>query len=474
VNRFRFVGNPHISGCPFFFGFLVVASFMGVSLSEDHDPKKAFTNAVRQIGGLVEKDELGWNQAEAALKRGYQDPATKESAIVAVAWLHIRRGNSVAISKLIERLPTLFPDPSLDFKSQLQRVQLRHFLASDAPEISDRFDGLVETLLDPKLSQPNQLACAAMLGTTIGILTPECASSPIDTNRLESARSSILKMENIKVAMAFDGSYRRARARAESMSNWLDEHRSKLGVSDEKLVEEGLRNLESNADVQAKAIESANQETRSCRKQIYDLKQQIGRITKEIDVLEKDWKRRPEIHNPVEPNRAQIALRVPTTHRVKVGTKEKRVKKTRIRNGKEETYYDTELEDDYEWRQRPRSAIEQDINQIYVPLLQIYTTLKSQKDTMLAARAKKDIEKADAQKTINALHQRLEEIEDEKKDLVDDNRDYKSEQKLLADIAMALKAEDPKMAFRPPLLEIVDYSAEIQAVLRRLSAHEQK
>ncbi len=60
---------------------------------------REFTKSIRQIEALPDQDEVGWHQAEAALRRAMLNPSLKENAICGLAWLYLRRGNAEAVSR---------------------------------------------------------------------------------------------------------------------------------------------------------------------------------------------------------------------------------------------------------------------------------------------------------------------------------------------------------------------------------------
>jgi hypothetical protein len=423
---------------------------------------KEFVSAVRQIEAPADKDDLGWLQAEAKLQRALGDPKLKNRAICALAWLHLRRGNVEAIRKFTSRLPNLFPNPSPDLHAMLGRIQLHFALVADPSSVTKQFLAVSESASDPTVSELNRIASAAMLGSIAGMFKPEAAESLVQPEVIDQVRSAILKLPMPKVIQAFEDSYNRNSRRSMALSEWLGNHSTEPKEGQSKRAETELEQLTQELTASAQELHEYEQQIRNHRKEIADSKKKVAATQKAIQFVLDQWAGQPEIHNPVKPDKHQISNQVPKLHRVRVGWRTVEVKKTRFRNGKEESYTDKEQEPEYETRPRPQAEIAADIDRIYQPLFQTYQKLMARQQAILDQKATLERQLANIRSEIVSSEQNIDSIESQIKSIAENRRDGTSEQKRLKDVSMALKAEHPKMAFRPPHFDVVDHGTEIK------------
>lgn len=423
---------------------------------------KEFASAVRQIEAPADKDDLGWHQAEAKLQRALGDPELKNRAICALAWLHLRRGNVEAIRKFTNRLQSLFPNPSPDLRAMLGRIQLHFALVADPPSATKHFLAVSASTSDPTVSELNRIASAAMLGSIAGMFEPEAAEALIEPEVLDQVRSSILKLPLQKVVQAFEDSYNRNSRRSMALSEWLENHATESREERSKSAETELEQLTQELSASAQELHEYEQQIRNHRKEIADSKKNVAATQKAIQFVLDQWAGQPEIHNPVKPDKHQISNQVPKSHRVRVGWRTVEVKKTRFRNGKEESYTEKEREPEYETRPRPQAEIAADIDRIYQPLFQTYQKLMARQQAILDQKATLERQFANIRAEIVSSEQKIDSIESQIKSITENRRDGTSGQKRLKDVSFALKAEHPKLAFRPPHFDVVDHGTEIK------------
>jgi hypothetical protein len=425
---------------------------------------KEFASAVRQIEAPADKDDLGWHQAEAKLQRALGDPELKNRAICALAWLHLRRGNTEAIRKFTSRLQSLFPNPSPDLHAMLGRIQLHFALVADPPSATKHFLAVSASASDPTVSELNRIASAAMLGSIAGMFEPEAAESPLEPDVIDQVRSAILKLPMPKVIQAFDDSYKRNSSRSMAISEWLVKNSTASEEERLKLAETELEQLSNDLEASTQELQGFELQIRSHRKDIAELKQAKAATQKAIQSVQSQWNSQPEIHHPIEPNRHEIgnSNQIIKLQRVHVGWREKDVKKTRFRNGREETYTETERVPEYEIRRRPQLEIDADIDRIYQPLLQKYRNLMARQQAILDQKATLERQLANNYAEIVSSEQKIDSIEAQVKSIAENRRDETADLKKLKDVSFALKAEHPKMAFRPPHFEVVDRGTEIK------------
>ena len=426
-----------------------------------------FTKSIRQLEASPDRDDVGWHQAEAALHRARTNPELKENAICGLAWFHLKRGNTEAVGKLLGKLASVFPAPSPDLESQLSRIQLHHSLVSNPDFAQEHFALIAENALDPKISESNRVACAALLGGISGMLKPEVAESPIDRDLLSAVRSSILRSPMPKVIQAFEDNFKKNATRAATLADWLAKNADKSVVEKTKLVELESQNLRKELEEQAKLLASEKSEEKELQKKVFALTKEKSNAKKEVNWVDVQWDSHPEFHNPIMPNREGFARGVRTGETEFDGFRQRLVfsrESGRASGRNRQTFADTVTYPSYRWNPRPQHLIERDIDSKYLPALHRYQYLTSQRDSLQNKKAKLTGRLKEIETELAPLVAKLESISELLQSESKGRKEIKAELDVCLDAAMALRAAKPSLAFRPPHFEIVDYSIEAKVL----------
>jgi hypothetical protein len=152
-----------------------------------------------------------------------------------------------------------------------------------------------------------------------------------------------------------------------------------------------------------------------------------------------------------------------------VGSHKTRVKRTRYRNGNEETYYEDEEVDDYETRPRSQFAIDRDIDAIYLPRLNRYLELKAAGQALMDQKANWDRQFNYTVAEIIAANREVRKLEEKGKEEQADLRRLLAEEKTANEAFNARKSGRPESVFRPPNVELLDYALETKALQNGLA-----
>ena len=426
------------------------------------------TKSIRQLEAPPDRDDIGWHQAEAALHRARTNPNLKEKAICGLAWLHLKRGNTDAVGKLLGKLASVFPAPSPDLKSQLSRIQLHHSLVSNPDFAQEHFALIAENALDPKISESNRMACAAMLGGISGMLKPEVAESPIDRDLLNAVRSSILRSPMPKVIQAFEDNFKKNATRSATLAEWLAKNADKSVVEKAKLVELESQNLSKELEEQAKLLASEKSEEKELQKKVFALTKEKTNAKKEVNWVDLQWDSHPEFHNPIMPNREEFARGVRTGETEFDGFRQRFVfsresGRASVRD-RRQTFADTVTYPSYRWNPRPQHLIDRDIDSKYLPALHRHQYLTSQRDSLRNKKTKLTGRLKEIETELAPLMVRLESISKLLQSEMKGRKEIKAELEVLRDAAQTLTAAKPSLAFRPPHFEIVDYTIEAKVL----------
>lgn len=430
-------------------------------------PKQLFD----AIGQIESNSPIDWDKSEAALQRAKHDPTIRNLATSSLALLNVKRGNLESVGNFLRESNKLFPESTQAQQSLLLRVQIAYDILMGTETATEAFSGLVHSTLKDTLDKNNRLASAAMLGTLIGMLELDAARSPIDRDKLTTAKDSLLKLKNIDLVNAFESSYRKAKAHADAITDWLAAHHG-LSLDEVAKVatdcEQQLRVADQDRDQSADTI---GRETKEHRKNIFQLSRRKDSITQEIKAVLFQWNCHPEIHNPIKPDRGSI--RVQTTEEVRVGSHKEKKRKTRWnRKGEREEYYEEEEVDDYKTRRRKQGDIDRDIDAIYFPLLNNYNALKAAGQALLNTKASLDLEFQNAEAAIVAAKQAIEALMEKSKNEQKELRWLRDEAKIAKEVMMALKSGRPEAILRPPHFELFDYALETKALRNGLERNE--
>ena len=427
-----------------------------------------FTKSIRQLEAPPDRDDIGWHQAEAALHRARTNPNLKENAICGMAWLHLKRGNTEAVGNLLGKLASVFPAPSPDLKSQLSRIQLHYSLVSNPDFAQEHFALIAENALDPKISESNRLACAAMLGGISGMLKPEVAEAPIDRDLLNAVRSNILKSPMPKVIQAFEDNFKKNATRAATLADWLAKNVDKSVVEKTKQVELETQNLRKELEEQATLLASEKKEEKELQKKVFALTKEKSNAKKEVNWVDVQWDSHPEFHNPIMPNREEFARGVRTGETEFDGFRQRFVfsresGRASVRD-RRQTFADTVTYPSYRWNPRPQHLIDRDIDSRYLPALHRYQYFTSQRDSLRNRKSKLTGRRKEIETELAPLVAKLESISELLQSEAKGRKEIKAELDVCLDAAMALRVAKPSLAFRPPHFEIVDYSLEAKVL----------
>ncbi|MEQ1830513.1 MAG: hypothetical protein ABL921_31445 [Pirellula sp.] len=432
--------------------------------SESTPISKQLQIAIGRLDNSLAED---WDKAEAELKLAMHDPALRELAICSMALVHVKQGNLEALANFNGKSQVLFPMPSLDRKSFLLRMQLSCDIALESKTASERFSNLVQSTLNDKLSKDSRLAGASMLGTITGMLELDVSQSPIDREQLSTAKDSLLKSPDTALAITFDSSYRKASTHADALADWLMAHNEQSLDEATNAAKDYSERLRDATHDRSQSVAMIRRDTKEHRKAIYDLSRKKVAIQQEINAVLFQWNCHPEVHNPTMPDRQSI--RVKTTERVKIGTRTERVKKTRYRNGEKETYYENEKVDDYETRPRKQSAIDRDIDAIYLPRFNQYLALKTAGQSLMDRKANWEGQLQSTVAEIAVSNQSIKELEKRGKTEQADLEQLREEAGIAVEAINALKSGRTELAFRSPNFELFDFMLETKVLQNGLA-----
>jgi hypothetical protein len=448
--------------------FFILGFIPGSNVLVGDDPKSVnteeFIKSIRQLESQPDRDEVGWHQAESALDRARKNPDLKEKAICGLAWLHLKRGNTVAVGNLQAKLASIFPAPSADLKSQLGRIQLYYSLAADPDFAQEHFAIVAANALDPKVSESNRMACAAMLGAISGMLKPGVAESPIDRDLLNAVRANILKSPMPKVIQSFEDNLKKNDVRSTTLAEWLAKNATKSEMEKSKLVESESENLKKELEEQTELLASEKSEEKELQRKIFALTKEKTNAKKEVNLVDSEWDRHPEYHNPILPNREQFARGVRMGETEFDGLDQRTVFRRESVDDRRRTFADTVTFPRYRWNPRPQHLIDRDIDGKYLPAIQRYQYLSSQRDSLRNKKAKLTERLKEIETELGPLVVRLESISELLRSEMKGRKEIKVELDVCIDAAEALRAAKPSLAFRPPNFDIVDYSLEAKVL----------
>lgn len=425
---------------------------------------REFTKSIRQIEALPDQDEVGWHQAEAALRRAMLNPNLKENAICGLAWLYLRRGNVEAVSRLQGKLASVFPAPSLNLESQLGRIRLYHSLVAEPAAAQENYASLAASVLDPNVSESNRIAGAAMLGAISGMLKPDVAYLPIDRELLTKVRSDILKSPMPKIIQSFEDHYRKNGDRSTALAQWLEKHSKMSDLEKAKLVETEVNNLKVELEEQNKLFSSEKEEERQLEKKIFALTKEKTTAKQEVNRVDLQWDRHPEYHNPILPSRDQFARGVRTGETEYDGLDQRTVFRSEYVNGRRQTFADVVTYPRYRWNPRPQHLIEKEIDSKYGPAVQRFQFLSSQRESLRNRKSQLTTRIAEIEKELAPLTVKLESISKLLQTEMKGRKEIKEELQLCHDAEIAIKAAKPHLAFRPPHFEIVELGVEAKVL----------
>ncbi len=407
------------------------------------------------------------DKSEAVLKFALRDPAYRDLATHSLALIHLKRGNFEAVANFNRKTHELFLAPSLDKQSLLLRIQMSCDIATESETVAESFSKLVRSALNDQLSKDSRLACAAMIGFIAGMLELDRAKSPIDRELLLTAKASLLKLHDTEVAISFDASYRKACLHATALAGWLlsQQNRSLDDATDS--ANEMSTLLRATSQERKQSVSGIRNEIKRHRKEVFDCSKKKVAIQQEIDLVVFQWNCHPEIHNPIKPDRRNIFVR--TTEQVKVGSHRERVRKTRYRFGKEETDYEDKEVDDYQTRSRSQSAIDRDIDAIYLPRLNQFLALKQAAQALIDRKAYWEFQFRNADEDIQNANRGIKELEERGREEQSNLKRLRSDTRIANEAIIALKTGSPKSAFRPPNFELFDYTLETKILLKDLA-----
>jgi hypothetical protein len=438
-----------------------ISQLASSSAQETSSPQE-IDAAIRSLSSPKSAD---WEQAEATLKQAMKSPKLRERATLALALLHIKRGNQQAIANLIRKKEGLFTSKSLEVEAQVLRIQLWHDLGSgQGSQAADRFRQLLELTLQGNISDASVVANAALLGAVIGMLEMPQAQSPIEPALLADAKNRILDSKNNQMKRSFVAEYERTNAFATMLDKWL---RGSATHSMEETTE-ATEQATAAANDARDAYKEVQAEKNEIRKRLDQANRHRRASERAIQTIAAVWNNNPQVHNPIKPDRNNI--KVPTTREEKDGTEEKKVTRYRTvydKDGKprQESYTDTERVTKYITVRRSQQEIDRDIDTIFAQQFRVYSALKESQAKLLKAKADEDSNLSTALTGIEDSESQLLKAKDIQSSAGANGRDLEMKARV-AEAGLAFLKSGQLSVFRPPYVEVINYFEEQQVLLK--------
>jgi hypothetical protein len=439
------------------------------AIAQTEPPHTLSADIRSAIGQLQTVEKSDWKPAEARLTAALANPDLRTQALLGLALFQVKRGNHESVGKFLDKHATYFPTPSPDVKLILLRLQLWHAVVSNDVENANlHFRELVRSVGDARHAPTNKTACASMLGSITAMLEPNIAMSPIPSDDILKTKAFMERCTDAQSKVAFQNAYRVASKHVTSLINWLNEYQPIPMEDAIAKANENQTRLTNDMDEQKLLTDSFRIEERVLRKEIIRQSNEKERIRVRIAHIQATWNRHPEIHNPIPPNRAVIALHVPRTERVKTGSHRERKTRTvkYLDKGewkeKSEDYWDEV--DDYETVQRSRSEIEGDIERIFRPLQQRYLYLMAQAKDLRDQRKDQEKQLAAADTAISNARDQIKANDEAIRTKTKEFEKRRWENARETEVINALRIGKPESIFRPIVVHSIDYFAEAQVL----------
>lgn len=257
---------------------------------------------------------------------------------------------------------------------------------------------------------------------------------------------------------------------SKEIENWMAKHPPSsdlLQAANAELIDLSLLIGEAK-----KPFEENQQSISQSEQELRDLSASKEVIKQNIKRIEAEFKRNPQLQNPINPDRNAIARGIPQTEEVDTGrtrevTTTKRVPDDRARGGFREEK-ETRTEKIYETRRRSQSAIDRDIDAIYLPLKWIYDQLMEARNQFFTARMQMDADlRANGQ---NSAEKRTElgALEREEESLRREVSQLERRFLIAKRVRDALESGGIEHAFRPPHMPLFQFAREKQFLFSRL------
>jgi hypothetical protein len=357
-----------------------------------------------------------------------------------------------------------------DENALIERIRMWSALERNNEEDAEAsFIALVRTSLHDQLEQTSGIANAEFLANLIAIhrygkmelLPPESVSRAVVnlSNKTEHPYADYFR--RVYDAWSDD---------SKEIEDWIAKHPSPSDLLQAANAE--LIDLDLLMDEAKKPFEENQQSIRKSKQELRDLFVSHEVIKRDIEKIEADYQRNPQLHNPVQPDRNAISRVIPQTETVDTGrTREvettRRVRDDRARGGYREEK-EKRTERIYETRRRSQSAIDRDIDAIYLPLKQNYDHLMAVRNQFFTRRMQKDADRRQNEQEAADKRTNLNGLEREEGSLRQEVSRLERRALIARRVRDALESGGMENAFRPPHVPLFQFDREKQFLLSRL------
>ncbi len=415
--------------------------------------------------------------AETWLRKELANPQAPIEAAWSLALFCYKRGDMMALKRVIEAIGKRYPNPPSEITMAFDRFRLSvAIFEEDRPTAETAFNRLVRAILSDQVPKADKLLDAATIGTVIGMLEPDAALSPISDEILAVAKRSLDAMESSNTKNVFAIALADSRARSKLVKDLLILIE---GQGIDQLKADHQANLDELAAQQAtvkEIIKASDEISRNAEEQIKANRVSIRRINQHLASLAKNWQQTtpgypgPEKPAPVRPVKSAISVDPYKTEYVNVT--DSNGNQTSSLRRVDRSYAEQELEREQRFGELDLDyRREKSIYDLYLPKYRAALAGWQSADRARRDKIKTEQKQSEARKV--EMEAKIEENESERKDVSKQLVETRTKVKILqlntnvsTEVLRANATGKPQSTFRPGFFETISVGDEKSRLLK--------